>query len=168
MELLFCAFSWNAQDFRAVHNLAHQGIESPAMFHNLGIPESHYGMMEWVAADGYISMNLLKGGLVTADRIVTVSCMHAFDMMTPKGAMGLHPLLQCRQNVMNGIINGIDTEEWNPETDAYITERYCQKTDRSNAGRFRVGIPMQIYRAKQNANSASSENLDFGRVQRRP
>jgi len=61
---------------RAVHNLAHQGIESPAMFHNLGIPESHYGVLEWVAEDGYISMNILKGGLVTADRIITVSCMH--------------------------------------------------------------------------------------------
>ena len=151
-----------------MHNLAHQGIESPAMFHNLGIPESHYGVMEWVAADGYISMNLLKGGLVTADRIVTVSCMHAFDMMTPKGAMGLHPLLQCRQDAMNGITNGIDIEEWNPETDGHIAERYpLGKPIAGNALGVGVGIPMQICRERQNANSASSENFDFGRVQRR-
>lgn len=90
------------------------------MFHNLGIPESHYGVMEWVADDGYISMNLLKGGFVTADHIVTVSCMHAFDMCTPRGAMGLHPVLQSRQDAMNGIINGIDEEEWNPKTDSFI------------------------------------------------
>eukprot|EP00210_Caulerpa_lentillifera_P003426 g3269.t1 len=108
----------------AIHNLAHQGIESPAMFHNLGIPESHYGIMEWVANDGFISMNILKGGLVTADRIITVSCMHAFDMLTTQGSMGLHPIIQCRQNVMNGIINGIDYNEWNPETDIYIAQQY--------------------------------------------
>lgn len=94
------------------------------MFHNLGIPESHYGVMEWVANDGFISMNILKGGLVTADRIITVSCMHAFDMLTPQGSMGLHPIIQCRQKVMNGIINSIDHEEWNPKTDVYIAQKY--------------------------------------------
>lgn len=50
--------------------------------------------------------------------------MHAWDMTTEKGAMGLHSLLSAKSNALSGVINGIDTEEWNPETDEFIYSRY--------------------------------------------
>eukprot|EP00250_Pteridium_aquilinum_P011159 c19873_g1_i1 orf=306-2249(-) len=116
----------------AIHNLAHQGVEPATSFNNLGVPEDWYGALEWVfptwarahALDKGEAVNLLKGAVVTADRIVTVSQGYAWEITTVEGGWGLDGLLRSRTAVINGITNGVDLEEWNPATDKHISSQY--------------------------------------------
>lgn len=68
--------------------------------------------------------NLLKGGLVYADAITTVSATYAEEIKTDFYGEGLNGLLCARNNDLRGIVNGIDYEEFNPETDCHIPYRY--------------------------------------------
>ncbi|GMH35289.1 hypothetical protein BSKO_03157 [Bryopsis sp. KO-2023] len=114
----------NAKCVLAIHNLAHQGIEDPSAFKWLGLPDTAFGALEWVAEDGHQSINIMKGAIFSSDRIVTVSRNHAWDITSKEGAMGLYPISSSRVKDMNGIVNGIDTKEWNPETDKFIEATY--------------------------------------------
>ncbi|KAL3693628.1 hypothetical protein R1sor_007279 [Riccia sorocarpa] len=116
----------------AIHNLAHQGVEAGTTYQNLGLPSDWYGALEWVfpewarlhALDKGEAVNHLKGAVVTADRILTVSQGYAWEITTKEGGWGLDELLRSRSAVINGITNGIDVEEWNPSTDKYIPSQY--------------------------------------------
>jgi starch synthase len=70
----------------------------------------------------------LKGGLATADAITTVSPTYAQEICTPEYGMGLDGLLRARRHVLRGIVNGIDTDVWDPAADALISENYGAKT----------------------------------------
>ena len=74
--------------------------------------------------EAYKDANLLKGGLVYADAITTVSPTYAEEIKTPFYGEGLDGLLCARSNDLRGILNGIDYDAFNPETDPYITNRY--------------------------------------------
>ncbi|XP_024524899.1 starch synthase 1, chloroplastic/amyloplastic [Selaginella moellendorffii] len=116
----------------AIHNLAHQGVEPSTTYGNLGLPPDWYGALEWVfpnwarahALDKGEAVNHLKGGIVTADRILTVSQGYAWEMTTAEGGFGLDGLLRSRNSVINGITNGIDVDDWNPATDRNIASQY--------------------------------------------
>ncbi|MDD1605990.1 MAG: glycosyltransferase, partial [Methylococcaceae bacterium] len=69
-------------------------------------------------------LSFIKGGIAYADRITTVSPSYALEIQTPAFGYGLEGLLAHRSDDLVGIINGIDTNEWNPETDPYITQHY--------------------------------------------
>lgn len=66
----------------------------------------------------------LKGGLAFADRITTVSPTYAREILTPKFGMGLEGILQARADVLSGILNGIDTEAWNPSKDKALARTF--------------------------------------------
>ena len=68
----------------------------------------------------YGDLNLLKGGIVYADRINTVSKAYAREIQTPEFGFGLNGL-RSRASVLSGILNGVDYSEWSPELDRYIT-----------------------------------------------
>lgn len=116
----------------AIHNLAHQGVEPGTSFSKLGIPGDWYGALEWVfptwarthALDKGEAVNHLKGAVVTADRIVTVSQGYAWEITTQEGGWGLDGLLRSRKMVINGITNGADVDEWNPSSDRHIASQY--------------------------------------------
>lgn len=100
-----------------VHNLAFQGIFPAYLLGPLGLGAEAF------ALDGleyHGSISFLKGGLIFADRITTVSPTYATEIMTAEGGMGLDGLLRGRADVVSGILNGIDTAVWNPETDPLI------------------------------------------------
>ena len=104
-----------------VHNLAHQGTFPKAMVDTLN--------MSWdlFTADGleyYDKMSLLKGGLLFADRITTVSPTYAKEILTPEGSHGMDGVLRTRADKLHGILNGVDTAIWNSATDAIIPARY--------------------------------------------
>lgn len=107
-----------------IHNLAYQGVY-PA-FHGelLGIPE------ELLGGDGfgwYGKLGLLKGGLLFADALNTVSPGFAREIQQPGGGFGLEEILQSRRDDLFGILNGIDGEEWSPGKDPYLPTPYTAK-----------------------------------------
>lgn len=75
----------------------------------------------------YEDANLLKGGLVYANKITTVSETYAHEITTSEFGEGLDGLLSARQNDLSGIVNGI-SQEWNPKTDSFIYKNYDIKT----------------------------------------
>jgi starch synthase len=108
-----------------VHNLAFQGTFPQAVFDSLGLPAKAF------AIDGieyYGGIGFLKGGLQLADAITTVSPTYAIEICTPAGGMGLDGLLRERRSVLTGILNGVDTDVWNPEKDSHLTSRYGAAT----------------------------------------
>src|SRR5205807_1431396 len=76
-------------------------------------------VFEW-----YGRMNILKGGLTFADMAVTVSPTHARELLTPEGGFGLQEKFIELGDRVAGILNGIDAEAWNPETDPHIPANY--------------------------------------------
>jgi len=104
-----------------VHNLAFQGQYPKDALAALGLPPHAY------AIDGveyYGTLGFLKGGLALADRITTVSPNYAAEIRSPEHGMGLDGLLRQRGGALSGILNGIDTDVWNPATDAHLARRY--------------------------------------------
>ncbi len=111
----------NTKVIVTVHNLAFQGNFPAAIFADLRLPAKAF------AIDGveyYGGVSYLKGGLQFADAITTVSPTYAEEICTPAGGMGLDGLLRTRRSVLSGIVNGIDTAVWNPETDTNIATKY--------------------------------------------
>lgn len=102
-----------------IHNLAYQGIYPLDSFIHLGLPIRAFGGVEWGGA-----INLMKGGIVSADVITAVSPNFAREMMTREGGFGLDPLLRHRWQSLIGIVNGIDPQVWNPRVDPMIPKNY--------------------------------------------
>ncbi len=104
-----------------VHNLAYGGYFSKDEFSRLGLP------WEWWTSEGvefYGEMSMLKAGLVYADVITTVSPTYAKEICTPEYGYGMDGVLTARKHKLSGILNGIDTEVWNPQTDHLIADQY--------------------------------------------
>jgi len=108
-----------------IHNLRYQGI-FPWMFIDdlLGIGDAYFtpDMLEY-----YGCANFLKAGIVFSDVVTTVSPSYAQEIQTPYFGERLDGLLRARSNVLVGILNGIDTEEYDPETDPMIPAHYSAK-----------------------------------------
>ncbi len=104
-----------------VHNLAFQGVFPAASVPGLGLPPE---VMTGEGAEYYGKLSFLKGGLVCADRITTVSPTYAREIQDEELGCGLGGLLHHRRDVVSGILNGIDTEVWNPATDLLIASEY--------------------------------------------
>jgi len=110
-----------------IHNLAYQGLYSRDVFEALDLPE-----MLW-SSEGiefYGQMSFMKGGLIYADHVNTVSPSYAKEICTEQFGYGLQGLLAHRteQGDVSGIINGIDLDEWDPSSDPNIAQNYTAKT----------------------------------------
>jgi len=104
-----------------VHNLAFQGQFDKALLAEIGLPPRAFAIdgVEYYGTIGY-----LKAALQLADRVTTVSPTYALEIRTSEAGMGLEGLLRARGDAVSGILNGIDTQVWNPATDELITARY--------------------------------------------
>ncbi|HEX7853137.1 MAG TPA: glycogen synthase GlgA [Sphingobium sp.] len=104
-----------------IHNLAFQGRFDAHLFGALGLPHEAWSVegVEYYGGVGY-----LKAGLQYADAITTVSPSYAREIRTGEWGMGLDGLLRERGDALHGIVNGIDTEEWNPATDPALAARF--------------------------------------------
>lgn len=107
-----------------VHNLAFQGQYPWALKKELGLPERAYTVdgVEYYGMIGY-----LKAGLALADAITTVSPTYAAEVRSTQHGMGLDGLLRMRAGVLHGILNGIDTDVWNPATDPHLAAPFDAK-----------------------------------------
>lgn len=106
-----------------VHNLPFMGAGSEAAFERYGLPPSRDPLMPWWGTQVPLPL-----GLQTADRIVAVSETYAQEIMTPEYGYGLEPLLIARRKSVTGIVNGLDMEAWNPQTDAHIPVNFNIET----------------------------------------
>ncbi|MDE7331833.1 MAG: glycogen synthase GlgA [Lachnospiraceae bacterium] len=105
-----------------IHNLKFQGKWSVKEVQDItGLPGYYFTPDK---LELYKDANLLKGGLVYADAITTVSSTYADEIKTQFYGEQLDGLMQARSNSLRGIVNGIDYEEFNPETDKYIEHKY--------------------------------------------
>lgn len=105
-----------------IHNLGYQGNFPPQLLAEVGVPANF--MRTEAGLEFYGQASLIKGGLTLADRLVTVSPTYAREIRTPEYGAGLHGLLEHRRGDLHGILNGIDTEAWDPATDRLIPEQY--------------------------------------------
>lgn len=104
-----------------IHSLAHQGWFPAAALAWFGLGPEH-ATMDRLELHGRIS--LLKGGILAADRITTVSPRYAREIQTPELGELLDGVLRMRGDVLSGIVNGIDTMAWNPAQDAALPARF--------------------------------------------
>jgi starch synthase len=104
-----------------VHNLAFQGAYPAALFPELGLPDAAFAL---AGVEFHGGIGFLKAGLWYADAISTVSPTYAAEITTPEGGMGLDGLLAGRAGVLHGILNGLDTDEWDPVRDPHLEARF--------------------------------------------
>ncbi len=123
-----------------IHNIAFQGLFPRGAMTSLGLPEAgfHPDGFEFFGQLGF-----LKAGLVYADRISTVSPTYARELMSPEFGMGLHGVIDSRRGALSGILNGIDVEAWNPESDPHIASRYSAANPAGKAGN-RVALARRL------------------------
>ncbi|MCX7027527.1 MAG: glycogen synthase GlgA [Spirochaetes bacterium] len=104
-----------------IHNLGYQGVYPKEHFSSLGLDwEQFHG----AGLEFHDDINLLKAGITTADCLTTVSPTYAREIQTPGYGFGMDGLLRHRSRDLVGILNGVDTDTWNPETDPLITSTY--------------------------------------------
>ncbi len=104
-----------------IHNMGYQGsypLESVPM---LGM---NFDTVYAAGLEHYGQLNFLKGAISAADIITTVSPTYAKEIRTAEGGFGLDGLMRVRSDALIGIVNGADTRDWNPLTDAHLPERY--------------------------------------------
>lgn len=105
-----------------IHNLKFQGVWGRKDVQMItGLPDYYFTSDK---LEAYKDANLLKGGIVYADKVTTVSASYAGEIQMPFYGEGLDGLMRARNNSLCGIVNGIDYDEYNPATDPYIARRY--------------------------------------------
>ena len=142
-----------------IHNLKFQGVWDVDTVKSItGLPPYYFAPDK---LEAYKDANFLKGGIVYADAITTVSNTYAEEIKTPFYGEGLDGLLCARTNSLRGIVNGIDYEEYNPATDRHIVRNYKAKNFRlekkknklalqrdlgleEDAGRMMIGIVSRL------------------------
>jgi len=108
-----------------IHNMAFQGYYPASTFPALGLPPQAWAMdgVEYHGGVGF-----LKAGLESTSAITTVSPTYAREIRSAEFGMGLEGLIASRGERVCGIVNGIDTAEWNPETDPALAATYSPRT----------------------------------------
>ncbi|HEY4130257.1 MAG TPA: glycogen synthase [Gemmatimonadaceae bacterium] len=104
-----------------VHNAGFQGHFPFEAMADLGLPPA---LFNWRQLEWYGVVNLLKGGLVFADAVTTVSPTHAHELRTAAGGFGVDGVFLSLRDRFSGILNGIDQAVWDPSTDPILVENY--------------------------------------------
>jgi starch synthase len=108
-----------------IHNLAYQGRFWKEDLPLTGIGWEHFNFLD---LEYYDEINFMKGGLVHADAVTTVSPTYAHEIQHPVHGWGLDGVLRGRGASLRGILNGVDTNEWNPERDPHLAVKYSAKS----------------------------------------
>jgi starch synthase len=108
-----------------IHNMAFQG----QFWHwDMMLTGLDWKYFNWRQMECYGHLNLLKTGITFADIVTTVSPTYSREIQTPEFGCGLNGALSSRQQDLVGILNGVDTEVWNPATDTLIAKNYSLST----------------------------------------
>ena len=126
-----------------VHNLAYQGLFPDWQFGRTGLD---WGLYTSEGLEFYGQMNIMKGALLFSDKVNTVSPRYAEEIRNVEFGCGLEGVLRGRGGDLSGIINGLDTKEWDPGRDSFLPVRYSaadldKKKDVKWALRKELGLP---------------------------
>ena len=125
-----------------IHNLKFQGIwDVKAVKDITGLPNSFFTPDK---LEAFGDANYLKGGIVYADKVTTVSSSYVDEIKTPFYGEKLDGLMRARSNDLIGIVNGIDYEEFDPEKDKYIVANYNQVTFRKEKYKNKVALQKEL------------------------
>lgn len=117
-------FFHNTLKVFTIHNLAYQGVFPKEYMDISELPSELFSLK---GLEYYGKMNFMKGGIVFTDVITTVSEKYAQEIQTPEYGHGLDGVLKERNDDINGVLNGVDYTEWNPEADPHIAANYSPK-----------------------------------------
>jgi starch synthase len=131
-------FSWDklfarTRSVLTIHNIGYQGIFGSSAQADLGLGAGAHLLHQDDLAQGRI--NSLKHGVMYADSVTTVSPTYAREIATPQYGMGLENVVRMRGDSVVGILNGVDYDEWNPQSDPYLPAHFDA---RNLAGKERV------------------------------
>jgi len=107
-----------------IHNLAHQGVFDAGALFITGLGREHYHSREF---EHFGTMNLTKAALYHSTLLTTVSPTYAREIQTAAQGFGLNGVLAERKSDLFGVLNGIDLEEWSPESDPHIAAHFGKK-----------------------------------------
>ena len=127
-----------------IHNLAYQGLFPHATFARLGLPPA---LWAFDALEFHGQLSFIKGGLVYADKLTSVSPTYTSEIQTPAFGNGLDGLLRYRAADLMGILNGIDERTWDPAKDPHLAARYSPhrlsaKAENKQALQRTFGLPI--------------------------
>ena len=114
-----------AKSIISLHNMAFQGCYAPGWLSTLALPSTNF-TIEGFEYHGQLSF--LKAGIFYANAVTTVSPSYAKEIQTAAFGFGLEGLLSKRGNEIKGILNGIETDEWDPEADPHLVKNYSATT----------------------------------------
>ena len=125
-----------------IHNLKFQGVwDVDTMKDIAGLSESYFTVDKLKhGKDG----NFLKGGIVFSDYVTTVSSTYAEEIKMPFYGEGLHGLMNARGEFLKGIVNGIDYDEYNPETDPLIAKNYNVENFRKEKNKNKKALQKEL------------------------
>jgi starch synthase len=102
-----------------LHNLPYMGVGAGPAMQGFGLPPAVESDLPWWAQDMPLPL-----GMLAADHIVAASPSYASEILTPEFGLGLEDFLRKRRNKISGILNGLDTEKWNPDSDKALVARF--------------------------------------------
>jgi len=135
MKTMYTEAFAGVKSILTIHNAAYQGL----FWHwDMPLTGLDWSLFNYHQLEYYGMLNFLKGGIVFADALTTVSPTYAQEILTVEFGCGLDEALAARKDDLCGILNGIDDEEWNPETDNLIPANYSVRdmTGRAQCRRF--------------------------------
>ena len=144
LKTIFCNndFYWGIKSIMTIHNLKFQGTWDPQTIMGItGLPEYLFTPDK---LEAYKDANYLKGGIVYADYVTTVSDTYAGEIQMPFYGERLDGLMRARNNCLCGIVNGIDYDEWNPETDPMIAHHYNAITFRKEKAKNKTALQQEL------------------------
>ncbi len=111
-----------------IHNMEYQGKCAPHDLNYIGLDGAHYLHLDRMRDNLYPNLiNLLKGGIVYAHYVTTVSPTYAREVLSPEGGRGLESTIATYQDKFCGILNGLDYSYWNPEIDRFLPTHYSPR-----------------------------------------
>jgi len=137
-------FFENTRTVLTIHNLGYQGRFPGDRFQALDLPWEYFNVE---GLEYFGQVNVLKGGIIFADAVTTVSPTYAMEIQTPEFGAGLDGLLASQKSKLTGILNGVDYSQWDPSVDPLIPENYSAKKPSGKkackmALREELGLPM--------------------------
>ena len=135
-------FFRDMKSIMTIHNLKFQGVWDMKTVKDItGLPSYYFSPDK---LEAYGDANYLKGGIVYADAVTTVSATYAEEIKTPFYGERLDGLMRARAGALSGIVNGIDYEVFNPETDTYIEKNYSKKNFRKEKVKNKKALQKEL------------------------
>src|SRR5450432_2376637 len=114
-----------------IHNIGYQGLFPSDTLPLLTLPWDLFTISKM---EFFGNVNFLKGALIFSDFVTTVSKKYSQEIQTTEFGFGLEGVLRTRSSTVTGILNGVDYDEWSPETDKFIDARYSPRNLSGKAG----------------------------------